>query len=72
MGTGLNTHHQILPRLKNEKSYTFTPPSGLHGMLYDEPYLLSMSLPEFEARTSKCGVVAARGNFLSVIILKIS
>ena len=68
MGTGLTIQHNISPTLKKEKSYTFISPSGIHDMLYNE--IVLMSLPEFETRTSQCAVVAARGKFLSMIILK--
>jgi hypothetical protein len=35
----LTTHPHIAPRLKKEKSYTSTPPLGLHGLLKGALYL---------------------------------
>jgi hypothetical protein len=34
----LATHH-LTPRLKEEYTYTTTPPMGRHGVFYDEFYL---------------------------------
>ena len=32
-GVALTTHPHLAPRLKEEESYTSTPPLGLHGLL---------------------------------------
>jgi hypothetical protein len=56
-GVALATHPHLAPRLKEEWSYTSTPPLGLRGLLQGEIYLYMYNKNIFLRIGAKCETV---------------